>query len=146
MNETIITETGCYLDNHRGHYLLRDAIELSVGYGFIIGPFERFALDMYEDWHHAIDLDALSELCDEAVEWLNSGQEDCPNCTGGVGPLDGEYWTHADDPDRIKRCKRCTGTGRGPRIEWQNFPPRIPAGHTWGWNDGDFGLYADEED
>jgi hypothetical protein len=110
---TTISETGCYLDNHRGHYISRDMIELAVGYGYIVGPFERFALDMYE---HAFDLpagveyphDTIVELADDAREWLNSGQE--------------------------------------TRVPGQNFPPIIPAGTTWDWNDGDFGLYSYDED
>jgi len=73
---TTITETGCYLDNHRGHYITRDAIELAVSFGFIIGSFERFALDHYDDLGHEEDYphEALYELCDDAVEWLNAGQ------------------------------------------------------------------------
>jgi hypothetical protein len=37
-------------------------------------------------------------------------------------------------------------TGLDRPIRGQNNPPIIPAGHSWGWNDGDFGLYADEDD
>jgi hypothetical protein len=52
MPSTTITETGCYLDNHRGHYITRDAILLAQGLGFIVGEFERFALDHYDDLGH----------------------------------------------------------------------------------------------
>jgi hypothetical protein len=71
-----ITETGCYLDNHRGHYITRDAILLAQGLGFIVGEFERFALDHYDDLGHeeGYPQEALIELCDEAVAWLNNGQ------------------------------------------------------------------------
>jgi hypothetical protein len=31
-------------------------------------------------------------------------------------------------------------------IRGQNSPPRIPANHSWGWIDGDFGLYPDSLD
>ena len=48
--ETItIVNTGCFLDNHRGHYITRDAIQLAESYGFILGQFEKFAIEMYED-------------------------------------------------------------------------------------------------
>ena len=43
MDTITLTETGCFLDNHRGHYIQRDAIELAVEYGYIIGGFEKFA-------------------------------------------------------------------------------------------------------
>jgi hypothetical protein len=151
METKMITEaqTGCYLDNHRGHYITRDAIQLAEGFGFIIGPFEEFALGMYEEHSHEDEYpnEALIELCEDAVNWLNSGQDVCPNCDGsGTNPYDGQYWTHKDDPEQIKRCKTCTGTGQGPRIEHQNFPPKLPEGYMWGFNDGDFGLYKDEEE
>jgi hypothetical protein len=43
-------------------------------------------------------------------------------------------------------CRACSGTGRGPRVAGQNFPPRIPDGYRWDFNDGDFGLYRVDED
>ena len=73
-------ETGCYLDSHRGHYINRDMILLAVEFGFIIDTFERFAIDRYDDWSvedlvsNDIDLiGALHDLCDEALAWLNCG-------------------------------------------------------------------------
>lgn len=147
--ETItITETGCYLDNHRGHYIQRDAIELAIGYGFIVGTFEQFALNMYEEHNHESEYphEGLTELCDEAVTWLNSGQGKCDNCEGGIHPHDEDYWTHKDDPTQTPRCKKCSGTGRGDRVAGQNFPPIIPANTSWSFNDGDFGLYEDEQE
>ncbi len=142
-----IADLGCYLDNHRGHYITRDAIELAIGYGFIIGGMDRFVLDMYDDHGHddTYQHEDLQGLCDDAVEWLNSGQGECENCTAGRDPRDGVYWTRADDPDNVKRCKVCTGTGRAPRVDGQNFPPRIPDGAAWSFFDGDFGLYAIED-
>jgi hypothetical protein len=148
MDTITITETGCYLDNHRGHYITRDAIRLAVDHGFIIGPFEKFAIDMYEDHDgdQEFPFEAMVELCDEAIAWLNSGQTECDNCEGGINPRDGDYWTHKDDEAKVPRCKKCTGTGRGDRIQHQNFPPIIPENTSWGWNDGDFGLYENEEE
>jgi hypothetical protein len=152
MDTITITETGCYLDNHRGHYIQRDAIQLAQGYGFIVGPFEQWAIDTYEEMAYlAADPkeyphEALTELCDEAIAWLNSGQTECDNCEGGINPRDGDYWTHKDDEAKVPRCKKCTGTGRGDRIQHQNFPPIIPENTSWGWNDGDFGLYENEEE
>ena len=140
--ETItLTETGCYLDNHRGHYITRDAIQLAVDHGFIVGGFEQFALDMYDECSNDKEypFEELVDLCDAAVGWLNSGQGVCVNCNGagkvivGVGP-------NVSGVPEI--CRECSGSGRGPRIDGQNFPPIVPDGHVWEFNDGDFGLYA----
>lgn len=109
-------ETGCYLDSHRGHYIARDMIQLAVDLGFIIEPFEKHALNTYEDWAHdenAADLyGALVDLSDEAINWLNVGDN----------------------------------SGLNRPIKGQNSPPEIPEGYAWAWNDGDFGLYPIEED
>ena len=50
METVTITEdqTGCWLDNHRGHYIVRDAIQLAQQWGYIIGPFEEYAVGMYD--------------------------------------------------------------------------------------------------
>jgi hypothetical protein len=146
MRDATISDTGCYLDNHRGHYITRDMIELAQSFGFIVGPAEQFMVSMY-DLHNHEDYyphETLVELGDAALEWLNSGQYSCNECGGtGEGKPNGlNSWL---DKDHNWRCKTCTGTGRGPRIEGQNFPPRIPDGHVWCWNDGDFGLYAIED-
>jgi hypothetical protein len=143
MSTTTITETGCFLDNHRGHYITCDAILLAVGHGFIIGPFEQFALGLYTEFYDNAEYpnESLIELCDEAVNWLNSGQDKCPDCTDGFLPT-ADFWT--DKAGRM-RCKTCSGHGQGPRIEGQNFPPIVPEGYYWAFNDGDFGLYKEEE-
>lgn len=149
MNHIIILETGCYLDNHRGHYIQRDAIELAVEYGFLIGGFEKFAVDMYQDHSHEDNypFEALNELCDDAVAWLNSGQIECDACGGSGHPSEGseDYFTHVDRPN-VKLCRPCSGTGRGDRIEFQNFPPITPEGFQWAFEDGDFGLYLYDEE
>src|SRR4051812_20784085 len=109
-----ITESGCYLDSHRGHYIQRDMIGLAVSYGYIIGPFEKYAVDMYDDdnANAGYPHEAITELADEALDWLNSGQEECDKCDGtGFHPHDGDYWTHKDDPTKTPRCKKCSGTG-----------------------------------
>lgn len=126
---------GCWLDNHRGHYIARDTILLAVEHGFIIGGMERFALDMYDD-HGGDDgypFEELTDLCDAAVQWLNSGQGKCEHCNGGTG-FDGDF------------CRVCSGTGRGPREGGQNFPPIVPNGAVWTFYDGDFGLYRLDDD
>ena len=153
-----ITETGCYLDNHRGHYIIRDVIWLAEGYNYIIDGMEKFTLDMYED--HCNDenypFEELVSLCDAAIEWLNSGQNACMECCEGshradwIGP--GHVWETRENKLGVVIggswviCRSCSGSGRGPRIDGQNFPPRIPEGTAWDFNDGDFGLYEIEED
>jgi hypothetical protein len=145
-NGTIISEdqVGCWLGSPRGHYLSRDVIDLATGFGFIIGPFEQYAVSMYDnaaeeggcgsdEYPH----EGIIELCDEAVAWLNTGQGECPACDAKG------YWS--DNIHMI--CKVCSGSGRGPdRIAGQNFPPRVPEGYVWEFNDGDFGLYQYDED
>ena len=144
MTDIIMTEAdlGCHLDNHRGHYIGRDAIQLAQGYGFIVGSFEQWAIDTYDDHGHeeGYPHEAMIELCDKAVEWLNSGQAQCVDCLGSG--QDAEGWLAKDGS---RRCKRCTGTGRGDRIDGQNFPPHIPNGTVWSFEDGDFGLWRIED-
>lgn len=145
MNDNTITETGCFLDNHRGHYISRDIIELAEEWGYILGVMESYVVSLYQD--HGNDPDypneAIIELADEAIAWLNSGQQNCVSCLGtGLMPADdGPAWK---DTDGVWRCRACTGTGRGPRIEHQNFPPKVTEGFTWAMEDGDFGLYPIE--
>jgi len=150
MRDATITDTGCYLDNHRGHYITRDAIMLAQSFGFIVGPFEEWAVSTYESvklgdiGDAEYPFEALVELCDEAVAWLNSGQVDCPACLGsGIPREDGEAFRDKNDN---WRCRPCSGTGRGDRIKGQNFPPRVPEGFTWAFEDGDFGLYKYDDD
>jgi hypothetical protein len=147
MDTITITETGCYLDNHRGHYIQRDAIELAKGYGYITGEFEDFALAMYEEHNHeqGFPHEGMTELCDEAVNWLNSGQGECGDCDGTGQGIEGRNTIWIDRAGN-KRCKKCTGTGRGERMAGQNFPPIIPEGYTWAFEDGDFGLWKYDED
>jgi hypothetical protein len=152
METKTITETGCWLDNHRGHYITRDVIQLAQEFGFIIGQFEQFAVALYDkadslitgDYSHNIEYphEAMMELCDDAIEWLNSGQGQCAHCNGrGTNPDDGAFFTKVGDDFGARYCRHCSGTGRGPRIAGQNFPPRVPDGYYWSFNDGDFGLY-----
>jgi hypothetical protein len=141
------SQTGCWLDSHRGHYITRDAIELATGWGFIIDGFASWALWSYaEHWHEeGYPAEELTSLCDDAVAWLNSGQSECPDCGGtGKGAVtDDNSWL---DKDGSYRCRTCTGTGRGDRVQGQNFPPKVPEGYVWEFNDGDFGLYKYDEE
>lgn len=136
-------QAGCFLDNHRGHYIQRDAIELAVEYGYIIGQMEQWALRTYEKQSHedSYPFEELTELCDEAVAWLNSGQSQCETCGGTGKAVNG--WI---DQDGISRCRMCNATGRGPRISGQNFPPKVPEGFAWAFEDGDFGLYLYDDE
>jgi hypothetical protein len=68
------SNVGCWLDGYRGHYLTRDAVQLAQGVGFIVGPFEQWALDTYDAQSHedSYPFEGLVELCDDAMAWLNS--------------------------------------------------------------------------
>ena len=145
METIIVTDTGCYLDSHRGHYLTRDVIQFAVDYGFIIGPFEKFAIDMYEDHDgdQEFPFESMVELCDAAIDWLNSGRTECLVCKGSgrvpmILPNNGGTTTVI--------CRACSGSGRGDRVAGQNFPPIIPEGYTWTIEDGDFGLWKYDEE
>lgn len=151
-------ESGCHLDGHRGHYIFRDVIQLAAEHGYIVDSFASYALTMYEDHSHRDDFpcEAVIELTEEAINWLNSGQDECAECCrgshGSGWPGPGYEWDNAanTDPDGIVLggawviCRACSASGRGPRIPGQNFPPKLPADHQWGWNDGDFGLYPND--
>ena len=105
-------QAGCWFDNHRGHYIVPAVIEQAVEFGFIIGPFEQYALSMYDsaqEGHSAADYphEALIELEQEATNWLNCG-----------------------DNEGLDRA-----------IKGQNSPLIIPEGFQWGWWEGDYGLY-----
>lgn len=133
---------GCIFDNHRGHYISRDVIKFAIDLGFIVGPFEQYALDTYDDdFHHdTYPAEALIELSTDAIEWLNSGTGVCGACNGS-----GKVYVGIGSSKQPVICKDCSGHGRGPRIAGQNFPPRVPEGHSFGYNDGDFGLYPDDD-
>lgn len=127
---------GCWLDGGlRGHRIARDVVWLARDWGFIIDGMAGFAVDSYDDHSHedGYPMEELIELSSEAVDWLNSGQETCDVC-GGSGTTAGHL------------CRACSCTGRGPRVAGQNFPPRIPDGYRWDFNDGDFGLYRLDDD
>lgn len=64
---------GCYLDSHRGHYITRDAILLAADLGYKLADDDRALVDRYEAESHEADypFEALVDLCDEAVEFLN---------------------------------------------------------------------------
>ena len=116
-----------------------------------MGSFEQWAIDTYDEHGHedGYPHEGMTELCDDAVAWLNSGQSVCPKCAARADAIrhrEGEYFTRKDDPDGIRWCRNCTGTGRGDRIAGQNFPPVIPEGTAWSFEDGDFGLYRYDED
>lgn len=150
METVTITEaqTGCWLSNSRGHYIARDTIEQAVEWGFIIDQFASWALWSYADHYHeeGYPAEGIIELCDEAVAWLNSGQDKCVKCDG-TGKAEGNVTADAwRDKDGNWRCKKCTGTGRGDRIDGQNFPPRVPEGYSWAFEDGDFGLWQYDDE
>lgn len=110
-----IMEPGCYLDSHRGHYIVRDLIVMACDdWGYILDPVTRWVVDAYDNFNDdpSYPSECLIEITDDIIAWLNNG----PN-------------------EGLERS-----------IKGQNSPPLIPDGHHWDWWEGDFGLYADEED
>jgi len=74
--------TGCWLDNHRGHYIQRDMILLAAdSFGYILDPLLRWYLDCYEDHYHEDNYptDILTEIVDEVEKWLNCGDNEGPD-------------------------------------------------------------------
>jgi hypothetical protein len=97
-----ITETGCYLDNNRGHYIFRDVVDMAEGWGFIVSPSDRFVLDHYESEGHEENYpyEVVYELCQEAEDWLNAGQ-DARIAGQNFPPIipDGYWWGFNHDGD-----------------------------------------------
>ncbi len=81
MNPGITVETitedcaGCYLDGSRGHYGIRDMVELAIGYGYIVDGFVSFALGAYDDQSsdEGYPHEELVSVSDSALDWLNGG-------------------------------------------------------------------------
>lgn len=76
MEPTTTLEPGCYLDNHRGHYITRDMIDFATEHGYIVGEMDAYVLSLYED--HYTDENYPHEILDEiardAEDWLNVGE------------------------------------------------------------------------
>lgn len=108
-------DAGTLIGAHNGHYAIPQVIEYAVSFGFIIDPFARFTLDGYERWNSYEDYphEAIIELSDEAIEWLNHGRD---------------------------------GFAGNVRMRGQNWSPIKPDNFYFGWEDGDFGLWAAEDD
>lgn len=89
-------EPGCYIDSHLGHYAIPAAIRFAVEQGYILDPFEKYALDRYDAANHTDEYpgEALIELSDEVIDWLNhggkTGQNEPPAITDDV------YWGWED--------------------------------------------------
>lgn len=67
---------GCYIDSHHGHYAIPAVVEMAKSAGFLLDPFAEYAVFNYEarnsdeDYPH----EALIELSEEAIEWLNHNE------------------------------------------------------------------------
>jgi hypothetical protein len=81
MDRITITEdrTGCYLDNHRGHYLTRDMLWLCRDdFGYIIDECLAFALLMYDEKGHTEEFpfESMMDESRSALDWLNGGDNE----------------------------------------------------------------------
>ena len=78
-----VSEVGCWIDGHWGHYAMARLLALAEGLGW---PDAGEPVD--ED-----DLDSLVMACDDAEAWLN----DCVAPDGcSFGWYDGEFWLHSN--------------------------------------------------
>lgn len=130
------TDTGCYLNNSRGHYISRDVVEFAIAHGFIVGLSDQYVLDSYEERSHEdnFPFEVIVELSDEAIQWLNQddGDERLPGQNFAPARPDGYYfdWNDGDfglysqyEDVRVEEaddehdvCPDCgnTGTKMGP--------------------------------
>jgi hypothetical protein len=94
-----VTDLGCHLDGAvRGQHVTRDVVILAQDLGFILDGFKEWALETYDE-HSSDDEyphEALSSLCDDAVSWLNCG-DDAPEGQN-LPPIvpDGASWEFSD--------------------------------------------------
>lgn len=74
-NSSAKLEPGCYIGSHMGIYAIPSVITLAQSFGFIVDPFAQYALDDYYEHHREEEYpaEAITELSDEAIEWLNVG-------------------------------------------------------------------------
>lgn len=112
-------EPGCYIDSRHGHYAIPAMVRLAVDHGFVLDSFAAYVLSRYErDCHEdTYPTEGLYELAQEAGDWFNS----------------------SSDP-------RFPGISNPGHVKGQNPAPVRPDGCTWGWNDGDFGLYPESDE
>lgn len=70
-------EVGCHIDGRWGHFVTLNVVELAQDFGFIVDPFAQYAIDRYnlDVSTDGYPFDALVELSDEAIAWLNSSAE-----------------------------------------------------------------------
>lgn len=120
-SHTLPLSAGCYFDNHHGHYIPSMIVKWACDdLGYIISPMERYVIDRYKSdgGNEDYPYESLYEIVDDIIDWLNCD------------------WSWNDEP-------------RPAAARGQNQPPKKhqPLGIelSWGWNDGDFGLYAAED-
>lgn len=68
-------EPGCYIDSHHGIYATPLMIRLGVEHGYILDPFEEYALARYEteSGNEDYPFEAIGELSQDVEDWLNAG-------------------------------------------------------------------------
>jgi hypothetical protein len=97
---------GCWLDNHRGHYITRDVILLAADHGFPLSDEDRAFVDTYdEDCHEPnFDFESLVDLSDRAIDWMNEVLCDRPDDTY-FQFLDGDFGLYPAE------CEECGNGG-----------------------------------
>jgi hypothetical protein len=69
-------DAGCFLDNHRGHYIVRDMLWLCRDdFGYILDPCLSFALLVYDKYGDTPEFphEAMQDEAQAALNWLNGG-------------------------------------------------------------------------
>lgn len=81
MTDTKTFEPGCYIAGHLGHYATPAVVQFGVEQGYLLDPFEKYALDRYNaDCHQdGYPHEGLMELADEVTDWLNHGGKERQN-------------------------------------------------------------------
>ena len=147
MRDANITDTGCYLDNHRGHYIdaRRDRAcgRVRLHHRPVREVRGRVCTRSTID-----DEDFPHEGMHRAVRrgyrrGSTAGRVSAPSVLALAGSRSAitRRVVHAQgSPGREALLQAALALAGVTASTVQNFPPRIPEGFVWEFNDGDFGL------
>ena len=142
MERITITETGCYLDNHRGHYIdARRNPACARSTASSSARSSKWAIDTYDEHWRRRGLPARGHdraLSTRLSNGSTAGRTSATTCDQGpeATPTCPGHECVARRDMGVVRCKKCTGTGRGPRIDGPELPAEeCPKGCSWAFED-----------